>query len=744
MEFLYEDSRNELIAQGKRGEREKGDGKTRFEKRVKSSFSTSVREYNSIDMNSVFFDGILNVNIPVKGETDNYLVRIKFGGFMDILRAEVKRLGKVDLRTITRALVSAFNSDDTFIHCSCLSGDTRIKLLDGTSPTIEEIVAKYNIGEELYVYSVDNNGDFHPGKVVKAWRTDTRRDFIRITLDNGRQIECTPEHLFMLRDGRYVPASSLMCGMSLMPLYFSDSNGYETVKFNSTGKYHSVYKVVANDLKKSEIDEASIRALLDSTDMKYDVAIHHIDFNKRNNMPSNLQVMTAKEHWMYHANLAGCSTLTPEGRKKLSEYMTVRNAYPTERMLETRVRNLQKGQERNYDSDRKAQQSRVMRETMQKYYSTWTAEDYKARAAKYREGGAYFKSSASQKLNWADNTARKQAASHRVSGSNNPACRPEVREKISKSHKGASSNTLGKKMYNNGQRCIYLSPDDEIPEGFVLGGKLKSSATRSKMSQSVTREVVLKRHRAIWLRHAEKLLSEGINITLDNWNSSRLNSEARYTLYYNSFEEFIDALGIKDNFNHKVVSVEHIMLEDPVPVYDLQVAEYENFLLDAGVIVHNCPDFKYRFNYWATVKGFNSGAPQTIPARITNPTNNKGPGCKHIMFVLSNTQWLIKVSSVLNNYIKYMEANRKNDYAQYIYPALYGEPYKEPVQLSIDDSDTGELDTTTTTIDTANEYGRTSVRFKQGNPYRFQRNTNRPIRGQMTLYDVDDTTNNED
>ena len=275
MEFLYEDSRNELIAQGKRGEREKGDGKTRFEKRVKSSFSTSVREYNSIDMNSVFFDGILNVNIPVKGETDNYLVRIKFGGFMDILQAEVKRLGKVDLRTITRALISAFNSNDTFIHCSC-------------------------------------------------------------------------------------------------------------------------------------------------------------------------------------------------------------------------------------------------------------------------------------------------------------------------------------------------------------------------------------------------------------------------------------------------------------------------------------QDFKYRFNYWATVKGFNSGAPQLIPARITNPTNNKGPGCKHIMLVLSNTQWLIKVSSVLNNYIKYMEANRKNDYAQYIYPALYGEPYKEPVQLSIDDSDTGELDTTTTTIDTANEYGRTSGRFKQGNPYRFQRNTNRPIRGQMTLYDVDDTTNNED
>ena len=89
--MLYEDNRNDLIAQGRRGEREKGDGKTRFEKRVKSKFSTSVREYNSIDMNSVFFDGILTVNIPVKGETANYLVRIKFGGFMDLLQEEAKR-----------------------------------------------------------------------------------------------------------------------------------------------------------------------------------------------------------------------------------------------------------------------------------------------------------------------------------------------------------------------------------------------------------------------------------------------------------------------------------------------------------------------------------------------------------------------------------------------------------------------------------------------------------------------------
>ena len=89
--ILNEDRRSELISKGKSGEREKGDGKTRFEKRVKSKVANTVREYNQINMNSVFKDGILTVLIPVIGETSNYKVKIKFGGFLDILRRERQR-----------------------------------------------------------------------------------------------------------------------------------------------------------------------------------------------------------------------------------------------------------------------------------------------------------------------------------------------------------------------------------------------------------------------------------------------------------------------------------------------------------------------------------------------------------------------------------------------------------------------------------------------------------------------------
>ena len=117
---LTEDSRRQLVSRSRSAEREKGDGKTRYEKRLKSRFANNVRNYNKIDMNSLFRTNILTVNIEVKGETDDYIVTISFGGFLDILHEYLERdKGEINLRTIVRALVDAFNRDNVFIHCSC-------------------------------------------------------------------------------------------------------------------------------------------------------------------------------------------------------------------------------------------------------------------------------------------------------------------------------------------------------------------------------------------------------------------------------------------------------------------------------------------------------------------------------------------------------------------------------------------------------------------------------------------------
>ena len=126
----------------------------------------------------------------------------------------------------------------------------------------------------------------------------------------------------------------------------------------------------------------------------------------------------------------------------------------------------------------------------------------------------------------------------------------------------------------------------------------------------------------------------------------------------------------------------------------------------------SCEDFFYRFGYWATVNKINSGEPQLIPSDETNPNNDLGPGCKHIMLVLSNTSWLIKVASVINNYIKYMEKYRQQQYANIIYPAIYNKKYEKPVQQNIFGD---EIETDTETIDRSNEEGRIRGRFSSEN-----------------------------
>lgn len=143
-----------------------------------------------------------------------------------------------------------------------------------------------------------------------------------------------------------------------------------------------------------------------------------------------------------------------------------------------------------------------------------------------------------------------------------------------------------------------------------------------------------------------------------------------------------------------------------------------------NVYVHcSCLDWKYRFSYWATKNSITSGQAELRPSNITNPGDSKGSGCKHVMLVLSNNSWLLKVSSVIFNYINYMEKHYAKLYADIIYPAIYEKDYEEPVQMDMfADEENPELETDSDTIDTSNKYARTKTQFKKGNEYRFKPN----------------------
>ena len=137
---------------------------------------------------------------------------------------------------------------------------------------------------------------------------------------------------------------------------------------------------------------------------------------------------------------------------------------------------------------------------------------------------------------------------------------------------------------------------------------------------------------------------------------------------------------------------------------------------DDTYIACSCPDWQYRFNYWATKDRYNAGRPELRVADITNPDNDLGSGCKHSMLVLSNLKWAMKVSSVINNYINYMKEHQEKLYADIIFPAVYGMPYRKAVQTGLFDLEEPDntMDTTdTSNIDAANKERSIAGRFRK-------------------------------
>lgn len=162
----------------------------------------------------------------------------------------------------------------------------------------------------------------------------------------------------------------------------------------------------------------------------------------------------------------------------------------------------------------------------------------------------------------------------------------------------------------------------------------------------------------------------------------------------------------------------------------------DGFNKDDVYISCTCPDWKYRFAYFATKNNIIIGDPETRSSDITNPDDKLGPACKHVLLVLSNTSFLLKVASTIYNYINYMEKHYHKLYADYIYPAVYGKKYEDPVQLDVFDDD--ELASDKDTLDKSNQEASKNSKFKPGNDSGVRYSPK-----DLDQISVEDTTNNQ-
>lgn len=164
----------------------------------------------------------------------------------------------------------------------CLGPDTRIRTLSGWQ-RIADLEAKENF--YLWGYS-EAERRLVPAKALRCWKSKRAAKIARVTLDHGKFIDCTPDHQFLTRDGRWVEAQHLQRGQSLMPMHERLANGYTKIHLTD-GTIADEHRFVYFRL---------VGALRDGHH------VHHLDEDKRNNEPANLRQMSIFEHRSLHSS----------------------------------------------------------------------------------------------------------------------------------------------------------------------------------------------------------------------------------------------------------------------------------------------------------------------------------------------------------------------------------------------------------------------------------------------------------
>lgn len=218
----------------------------------------------------------------------------------------------------------------------CLTGDTAIPLLDGSSRTLAELA---ETGEDVCLYSLNSAGEVVPGRGRSARKTKLAEVW-EVELDNGEVVKCSDNHPFLLRDGKWSRADQLAVGDSLMPLYREVSstkdgdrlNGYEKVYDPATDGFVYTHQAVHRSRSGSLLPRAGS-------------VIHHSGKGKLDNRPEVLVEMTRSEHSKLHVRLSGhlhsgdVKAAAAESRRTADVRRKLRESWTDERREDLRARN---------------------------------------------------------------------------------------------------------------------------------------------------------------------------------------------------------------------------------------------------------------------------------------------------------------------------------------------------------------------------------------------------------------------
>lgn len=192
----------------------------------------------------------------------------------------------------------------------CFVGSTKVRLLNGVSKRFDTMVKEAEKGIKHYGYAYDLKSE-----EIKVIEFDSPRitkhvdELIEVTLSNGQKVRCTIDHPWLTREGEYVAAENLETGTALMPhtefiatdRHVAGRRVVVSAKKSSTGKPSKRGLRTPVFHLSAELNKSEMRKKKKLEDQGIKTNIHHSDFDRLNDMPSNLEVMVETAHRKLHA-----------------------------------------------------------------------------------------------------------------------------------------------------------------------------------------------------------------------------------------------------------------------------------------------------------------------------------------------------------------------------------------------------------------------------------------------------------
>ncbi|MDG4808969.1 ATP-binding protein [Micromonospora sp. WMMD1120] len=450
----------------------------------------------------------------------------------------------------------------------CFTGDTKVALASGQSRSFAELAADWQRGISHFGYTTNKAGRVVVAPLVEPRLTKSDAPLVRVTLDNGESVRCTPDHRFRLRDGSYRRADSLVEGDSLMPLYRRLSSkaeghnlqGYERVWMNDRDEWvYTHYLADAWNLRhgKDSATNGNVR--------------HHIDINKRNNDPRNLRRMTWPDHTALHAAMMGDHVHAGWREWFANGGREFRSAMLTSQWRDPDFREACLA--RLFALNESPAFRARFEKGFQEWYNALGTEEQGAYAERMRERQATY---------WAHPEHRAAAAERVRQYFADPSRRQQWRERSVQQWQDHDLRTWRSRKTveqfadpaeRDRQRNAVLAWHRDNPE---FGDQ------HSRRQQNEGRRLAALRRLAPLLAHPDEELSATYEAERVRTARTGLRFARLLALYDGDYGRLRDAASL---VNHQVVSVE--VLDETADVYDLTVDGYHNFALEAGVFVHN-------------------------------------------------------------------------------------------------------------------------------------------------------------